>query len=175
MIICETERLIIRHFKLSDSEFILDLLNQKSFIKYIKDKNVRTITDAEEYLKQGPMNSYITHGFGLNLIQDKGANKPIGVCGILKRDHLDYPDLGYALSEKHSNKGYALEASKAVIQNAVTDLHFNKILAITNYNNTSSIRLLKKLNFKVIGSIKFYEDQPEEMLLEYSASKAINK
>ncbi|MFV1466756.1 hypothetical protein VBY75_03630 [Idiomarina sp. HB] len=67
-VVCETERLIVRQFALSDAPFIVRLLNDDLFIRYIGDKNVRTQEDAINYLETGPMASYKKHGFGLNLV-----------------------------------------------------------------------------------------------------------
>ena len=89
MEVCKTERLKIRHFEKSDSEFVLKLLNEESFIANIGDKNVRSISDSINYLVNGPISSYEKFGFGLNLIMLEGSNIPIGMCGLLKRDELD--------------------------------------------------------------------------------------
>ena len=68
MEVCKTKRLTLRHFKEDDADFIVTLLNDESFIKHIGDKKVRTRDDAIQYLKNGPLNSYNTLGFGLNLV-----------------------------------------------------------------------------------------------------------
>jgi len=95
-LLCETERLIVRHFELSDSDFIIQLLNQASFIRYIADKNVRTTEDAIQYLTNGPIASYQHYGFGLSMVALKACGTPVGMCGVLKRPELEHPDLGYA-------------------------------------------------------------------------------
>jgi RimJ/RimL family protein N-acetyltransferase len=95
-VVCETERIVVRQFELSDAPFIVRLLNDDLFIRYIGDKNIRTQEDAINYLKTGPMASYKKHGFGLNLVCLKETHTPIGMCGLLKRDELESPDLGYA-------------------------------------------------------------------------------
>ncbi|MCO4321114.1 hypothetical protein [Aliidiomarina quisquiliarum] len=69
--ICTTGRLVIRCFNLSDTDFIIRLLNEESFIRCIGDKKVRTQEDALNYLTKGPLASYEAHGFGLNMVQLK--------------------------------------------------------------------------------------------------------
>ena len=93
-IVCESESVVIRHFDLADAEFIIELLNSEAFIRYIADKNVRSIDDAHHYLQTGPMASYQRFGFGLNMVVLKATNTPIGMCGLLQRDELPNPDLG---------------------------------------------------------------------------------
>ena len=86
MIVLETERLFLRRMDAGDAEFILTLLNEPSFLRYIGDKKVRTIQDAEQYILNGPVASYERHGFGLGLVELKETHTPIGMCGLLKRE-----------------------------------------------------------------------------------------
>lgn len=156
MIVCETERLIIQHLNLDDADYILKQLNEASFIQFIADKQVRTIDDAKQYLLNGPITSYQKLGFGLNLVLLKQTGAPIGMCGILKRDELEYPDIGYAFLPEFWGKGYAGEASEAVLINAV-DIHkLNTILAVTHPNNKASNNLLSRIGFKHTGSVELY-------------------
>ena len=86
MTVLETERLRLRRLSLDDAAFILDLLNEPSFLNYIGDKGVRTLDDARDYILTGPMASYERHGFGLYLVELKERGVPMGICGLLKRD-----------------------------------------------------------------------------------------
>jgi ribosomal-protein-alanine N-acetyltransferase len=161
MIVCETERLIVRHFSLNDARFIVRLLNDPSFIENIADKGVRTIADSKRYLDEGPTASYQQFGFGLNLVELKESKVPIGMCGILKRDSLDDPDIGFAfLPEFHTN-GYALESSIGVMKNGQTTHNLKRLVAVVNPGNEPSIRLLEKLGFRYERMISLDEDEPE--------------
>ncbi len=142
-----TERLVLREFVIGDAPFVVELLNQPSFIQFIGDKSVRTRADAEQYLKTGPLDSYRGHGFGLYLVQLRDSHEPIGMCGLLKRDALPQPDLGFAFLPEYWGKGYAFEAASAVVAQARDELGIPLILAITNPDNQSSIKLLERLGF----------------------------
>ncbi|HEY3581254.1 MAG TPA: GNAT family N-acetyltransferase, partial [Pyrinomonadaceae bacterium] len=96
MIVLETERLILRHFNPDDAPFILALLNEPSFLAYIGDKKVRTLEDARQYIANGPVATYERHGFGLYQVELKDTHRPIGMCGLLKREELPHPDIGFA-------------------------------------------------------------------------------
>ena len=61
----QTERLILRPMTEKDADFILELLNDPSFIRYIGDGNIRTIEGAKGYITNGPVASYAQDGFGL--------------------------------------------------------------------------------------------------------------
>ena len=130
-VLCETERLSIRQFELRDAPFIVRLLNDDLFIRYIGDKNVRTQEDAINYLKTGPMASYKKHGFGLNLVCLKESHTPIGMCGLLKRNELDNPDLGYAFLPEYSGKGYAREAAENTLKTVIRTCSLDTVVAVT--------------------------------------------
>src|SRR5205809_1402527 len=104
--ILETDRLQLRLLSVDDAEFILRLLNEPSFIQNIGDRGVRTLDDARAYITNGPIASYEKHGFGLLLVQLKTTGTPIGICGLLKRDALPEPDIGYALLPEFWSNGY---------------------------------------------------------------------
>ena len=87
-----TEHLLIRQLAADDAPFILQLLNEPSFIQNIGDRNVRTISDAEKYIESGPAASYVRNGFGLCLVRLKESGESIGMCGLIKREALDDVD-----------------------------------------------------------------------------------
>ena len=145
MLVLETERLILRRFELDDAPFILTLLNEPSFHRYIGDKKVRNLEDARQYLLNGPIASYERNGFGLNLVELKDSHVPIGMCGLLKREELPEPDIGFAFLPNFWGKGFAFEAAAAVMQDAREKLKLRRVLAIVNPDNYASIKLLERL------------------------------
>ena len=156
-----TERLQLREFVVEDAEFIIELLNQLSFIRFIGDKQVRTIDDAKKYLRSGPIDSYRRHGFGLYLVQLRDDQQPIGMCGVLKRESLPDPDLGFAFVPDYWGKGYACEAASAVVHQAREIFRLSRILAITSPDNDASIKLLEKLGFHFERVMKMSSDADE--------------
>jgi ribosomal-protein-alanine N-acetyltransferase len=144
----ESERLFLRPLTLEDGEFILQLLNTDGFIKYIGDRNVKTIEQAKNYLINGPLKSYETNGFGLSLVELKTDRTPVGMCGLLKRDYLDHPDIGFAFLPDYTGKGYAYEIVKEIIRHGLDELQMEKILAIVLPENSPSIKLLERAGFR---------------------------
>lgn len=164
MKVLETDRLTLRHLSAGDAEFVLDLLNQPSFIRYIGDKQVRTLDDARAYVLEGPVRSYETYGFGLNLVELKPAGTPIGICGVLKRDTLPDPDIGFAFLPDYWNQGYAFEAAAAVMKHARESLGLERVLAITTPDNDASARLLAKIGLRFDRLVKLSEDAADVKL-----------
>ena len=164
MIVLQTERLVLRRLSADDAGFILQLLNQPSFLQYIGDKGVRNNDDAINYIKTGPVASYERFGFGLYLVELKGTAVPIGICGLLKRDTLPDVDVGFAFLPEYWSRGYAFEAAEAVMNYGKEVLGLRRIVAITSLDNEASIRLLEKIGLKFERLIKLSEDQPEVRL-----------
>ena len=165
MIVLETERLILRRLDVGDAGFILTLLNEPSFLRFIGDKKVRTVQDAEQYILNGPVASYERHGFGLCRVELKETHTPIGMCGLLKRDELPDPDIGFAFLPDFWNKGFAFESAAAVMKDAHERLNLERVLAITNQDNEASIKLLQKLGLQIERVIKMSTDSAELFLL----------
>jgi RimJ/RimL family protein N-acetyltransferase len=126
---------------------MLALLNEPSFIRNIGDRGVRTIEDARAYIAAGPAASYTRFGFGLYRVELKATRTSIGICGILKRDELPEPDIGFAFLPAYWSQGFARESALAVSDYARDVIGLPRLLAIVNPLNASSIRLLEKLGF----------------------------
>ena len=157
----ETERLFVRRFTVDDAQFILALLNEPSFIRYIGDKKVRSVEDARQYILNGPVASYERHGFGLCLVELKESRTPIGMCGLLKRDELAHPDIGFAFLPCFWNKGFAFEAATTVLNDARERSRLERVLAITSLDNDASIKLLERLGFRFEKVINLSADREQ--------------
>jgi RimJ/RimL family protein N-acetyltransferase len=160
MHVVKTERLLLRQLELSDAEFILELLNEPSFLEFIGDKGVRNQADARAYLLKGPMDSYARHGFGLYATCLHGGT-PIGICGLVKRDGLADVDVGFAFLSRYSSKGYAVESASAVLVHARQVLRLQRIVAVTSPENAGSVAVLEKIGLKFERTIKLAEEGPE--------------
>jgi RimJ/RimL family protein N-acetyltransferase len=163
MSVIDTQRLQLRELDVNDAVFILELLNEPGFLRYIGDKGVRNLADAREYILKGPMASYERNGFGLYAacLRD-GA--PIGICGLVKRDGLDDPDVGFAFLSRYWSKGYAVESAAAVLKFARTDLGLDRVVAITSLDNSSSIAVLEKIGLRFERLVRLAENSPEVKL-----------
>ncbi len=157
----ETGRLTLRRFTMADAAFVVELLNEASFLRYIGDKGVRTEADARRYLETGPLASYARHGFGLLQVGLKESGEPVGMCGLLKRDWLEDVDVGFALLPRFWRKGYAFEAASAVLGHARDGLGLRRVVAITSPDNAASIGLLDKLGFRFERMARPSDREPE--------------
>lgn len=156
----ETARLSLSRITEADSAFLLELLNQPSFLRFIGDKNVRNEADAIRYLREGPDAMFERYGFCLYRMALKDGDTPIGMCGLLKREQLEAPDIGFAVLTAHEGKGYTSEAAQAVLQYSFDTLGLTRVLGIANPDNIASHRLLTKLGLRYQGLRTVYPDEP---------------
>jgi RimJ/RimL family protein N-acetyltransferase len=161
MTVVETDRLVLRRITEADAPFILELLNDPDWLRFIGDKGVRTLEDARRYILTGPVESYARHGFGLFLTSLKADGTAIGVCGLLKRDVLEDADVGYAFLPPFRGCGYASEAAAGVLRFAKDTVGLSRVAAITNPDNERSIRVLEKLGLAFERMVRLSEGAPE--------------
>ncbi|RNF81716.1 GNAT family N-acetyltransferase [Montanilutibacter psychrotolerans] len=165
-----TERLRLRRLQLDDAPFILEQVNDPSWLEQIGDRGVHNLDDARGFLRDGPLASYSQHGFGLYLIEQAEDGAPVGLCGLLQRDWLDDVDVGYALMPAYRGRGYAREAVRAVIEHARQDLGRQRVAAFTSPGNVASIGVLESLGFRFQREVRLPgKDQQEDNLVKLFA------
>ena len=154
LIVVETERLVLRRLSTGDSGFILELVNEPSWHKYIGDKGIHTIEEAENYIRKGPLEMYARLGFGLYLVETRAGAEPIGICGLIKRETLEDVDLGFAFLPRFWGKHYAFESASAALSYGKKVLGISRIVAITSQDNHRAVNLLESLGFRFERTVR---------------------
>jgi len=162
--IAETPRLVFRRLVEGDAPFILELLTDPDWLRYIGDKGVRNLDDARRYIAEGPVAMYARHGFGLFVVGRKPSGAPMGLCGLIRRDGLDDVDVGYAFLPRFRGCGYAEEAAAEMLRFARERVGLSRIVAITNPENERSIRVLERLGFAYERMIRLTPESREVKL-----------
>ena len=147
MQITSTDRLVIRLFDTSDATFVLELLNDPSWINNIGDRGIRNLEQARDWILTKPLESQARCGFSFYVVTLKDTQTAIGICGLIKRETLQNVDMGYAFLPQYGGQGYAIEAARATMLHARQDLGLSQLAAITSPGNIKSNSLLKKLGF----------------------------
>lgn len=160
MIVIRTDRLVLRQLDLQDAEFILELLNEAQFLRFIGDKGVRTPDDARAYILKGPRDSYERNGFGLYAACLLDGT-PAGICGLVRREGLADVDVGFAFLARHCAQGYAVESASAVLVHARQVLRLQRIVAITSPENFGSIAVLERIGLKFERMVRLAEHSAE--------------
>ena len=144
----ETQRLILRPTSLEDADFILELLNIPKWLKYIGDRNVRSLEDAQQYISTKIRPQFERLGFGNFTIIRKSDGIKMGTCGLYDREGLEGVDIGFGFLAEFEQKGYAYESAMKIKQLAKDTFGLKQINAITSQKNTSSQKLLMKLGLE---------------------------
>jgi len=162
--IAETERLRIRPLTVEDSAFVLELVNDPTFLAGIGDRGLRTLEDARRFLRRGHWTRQTRPGHGQFLVELRESGEAVGICGLLFRPALGETDVGFALLERHHGRGYAFEAAAAVIAYGRTELGLERIVGIVAPGNAPSIRVLEKLGLRYEKRVRVSADAPESAL-----------
>lgn len=150
-----TRRLQLREFQLDDDGFIVELLNDPEWLRFIGDRGVRDEAGARRYLESGPLASYAAHGFGLWCVEKRTSGERMGMCGLLRRDSLPDVDVGFAFLPRYRGLGYAREAAEASLEYGFGALRLGRIVAVTSLENLRSRRVLEGLGMRFEEEIEF--------------------
>jgi [ribosomal protein S5]-alanine N-acetyltransferase len=148
----ETERLSLRRLEAADAPFILRLLNEPSWLRFIGDRGVRDLDGARGYIVGNVQRMYDLHGFGLYLVERRSDAMPLGLCGLIRRDTLPDVDIGFAFLPEYWGQGYAREAAAATLDAARTRHGLARVVAITSLDNEASGRLLERVGLQFEGT-----------------------
>jgi len=159
--VLETDRLLLRWLTIDDAPFILELVNEPAFLRFIGDREVKTLKDARAYILNGPVESYDRYGFGLYWTGLKEDETPVGICGLSKREFLEDVDIGFAFLQRYWANGYGFESATAVMAYARDILGLNRIVAITAADNDRSLALLQKLGLEFEKMVRFPGEESE--------------
>ena len=155
----ETQRLVLKPASLQDAAFILKLQNMPKWLKYIGDRNLRVVEDAELYIKAKMLSHFKEHGYGNYVVSNKEDGTKMGTCGLFNRPGLEVVDIGFALLPEYEGKGYAYEAAKALLDHSKVILKLKKVSAIVLPENIASVGLINKLGLKFIKKVQLPDDE----------------
>ena len=160
----ETENLILERFTLKDAFFLKELMNSPGWLQYIGDRGIGDLAAAENYIREKFMVAYAQYGYGFMVVRLKKDGRPVGGCGLIRREGLDFPDIGFALLPEFSGLGYGYEMAAATLAHARDTLKISRVLGITLPINTRSIRLLERIGMTYEKMVELPGDDDELML-----------
>nr|WP_277601501.1 GNAT family N-acetyltransferase [Thalassotalea sp. G2M2-11] len=150
----------------NDAQMILALLNEPAFLTNIGDKGVRNLSNAINYIDSGPLAMQSTLGYSLYCCVRKDNDQAIGLSGLIKRDGIMHPELGFAFLTQYCKQGFGYESSVAVLKHAHEQLGITHLQAICHPNNKASIGLLTKLGFSYQQNISLPTQQESVKLFD---------
>ena len=146
----QTERLKLRPPELSDSEELFQLMEDSRLTKFLTwepHPSIETTTGLLNGLINAQENDEGYHWCVCLENEIIGLVSLIDVRRTIRTWTLNRSELSYWISSKHQGKGYATEASKAVIEYGFQKLSFHKIIIAHAEKNIKSKRICEKLGF----------------------------
>ena len=154
----------LRKLTSKDSQFVLSLTTDKSWLQNIGDRGVTDTASASQFIEDKIIPLYATQGLGLMGVEDRELGCLVGLCGLLQREYFDFPDLGFALLPQFRGQGYMIAAAKITLQNPLARKS-KIILATTLPSNIASIKTLRKLGFDGVGDIEVQNESVKLLML----------
>jgi [ribosomal protein S5]-alanine N-acetyltransferase len=167
-----TARLWLRPFTLDDAPFIVELLNDPGWLRFIGDRGVRADDDARTYLRERVLAHEAKHGFALGMVALRSDGTPIGMCGLIRRETLPDVDLGYAFLPAWRGQGYAREAAAAWLAHGFDALGLKRIVAFTNTDNGASCRVLESIGMRFEQRLRIAGYDSDSLLYAADASSS---
>jgi RimJ/RimL family protein N-acetyltransferase len=167
----KTARLTLRPFTPDDAAFIVLLLNDPGWLRFIGDRQVRTPDDALAYLRKGDI-ARARHGFAVGAVERSSDGALMGMCGLIRREGLADVDLGYALLPDYRGQGYAREAAAAWLACGFERLGLKRIVAITSVDNAASGKVLEAIGMRFEQRMRVAGHEEDSLLYAAQAGQA---
>jgi [ribosomal protein S5]-alanine N-acetyltransferase len=142
-----TERLTLNGVVPEDAAFILKLLNDPSWLANVSDAGVRNLEDARAYIEERLSKS------PWFVARDRSGDS-VGIYGLVDREGLQHPDIGFANLSRYAGLGYATEGAAVLLHHARAVLDDDVILAITKLHNIAARRVLEKIGLRFLRAIQ---------------------
>ena len=150
----ETERLILRPLKESDTDAVYAMRSDKDVMRYIREPQNRA--ENESWIRL-ISSRWETEKIGFCGVFEKKTGNFLGWCGIWRLQETDELEIGYAIAKRFWNRGYATEAARSFLQYAFETLKSDKITAVAEPENAASCRVMEKLGMKFVRIGEFYD------------------
>lgn len=153
----ETERLILRKFKISDDEAMLKYWIADEIIQSLYSEPVYTTKAEVDELLEKYINSYQKNDYYRWAIIEKNSGECIGqIAYFLVDSKNNFAEIEYCIGSDFQCKGYATEATKAVIQYGFDKINLHKVQICTKTINKPSKRVIEKCGFTYEGTLRDY-------------------
>lgn len=142
--ILRTSRLLLAPLEDRDLNALHAHWNDPQVARFLWDANPVPLQTVAEVIDRSSR-TFQTSGWGLWSLRLTADSPLIGVCGLSPFEHGEGVELLYSLTPSHHSQGLATEAATAVLTYAFDTLALPEIIATTDDDNTSSLRLLTRL------------------------------
>ncbi|WP_428741508.1 GNAT family N-acetyltransferase [Tenacibaculum sp.] len=158
----ETERLILREFRESETEGIFELDSNAEVHKYLGNNPITTYKQAENIITFFE-EQYKERGIGRFAAFEKESGEFIGWSGLKlntgEEEELngftDFLDIGYRLIPRFWGKGYASESAFACLDFGFKEMNYDIIYGAADVENIGSNKVLQKIGLQFVNEFGY--------------------
>ncbi len=155
--IIETERLILRRFEYSDDEAMLKYWVADEKIQSLYSEPVYTTKEAVKGLLDKYIGSYENDNYYRWAVIEKNCGECIGQIAYFLVDSKNhFAEIEYCIGSAFQCRGYATEATKAIIAYGFDKINLHKVQICTKTINQPSKRVIEKCGFTYEGTLRDY-------------------
>jgi RimJ/RimL family protein N-acetyltransferase len=144
MVTLETERLLLRVFCESDIDAYAEMCSDAEVMRYIGSGKPMSRPDAWRHMAM-VVGHWRLRGYGLWAVIERNTGSLVGRVGCWQPEDWPGFEIGWMLRREYWGRGFAIEAARASLRWAFTDLDQPRAISLIQPANTASIRVAEKL------------------------------
>jgi RimJ/RimL family protein N-acetyltransferase len=146
----ETDRLILRTYRLSDFEDHNRLCADPDVMRYLLGQKPLSRFEAWRHM------AYIVGhwellGYGYYAVEEKVTGRFVGRIGFTNPEGWPGFELGWTLAPEFQGKGFATEGAMFLLDYAFNEMGRDHVISVIHPDNKPSIRVAERLGEKLEG------------------------
>jgi [ribosomal protein S5]-alanine N-acetyltransferase len=153
-VVCETSRLILRHFVWEDLSPLTAMHLDPEVSRFIG--GVKTAEQTRQRLEQW-IAEYQRYGFSKWAVLLRSSGELVGRCG-LSLEQIDGAgewELGWTFARAYWGKGYATEAAMAAMEHSFRVLGHKRLISLIRPGNSASVRVAERIGMSYERSVQW--------------------
>jgi RimJ/RimL family protein N-acetyltransferase len=152
----ETERLILRMYRLSDFEDHFRLCADPDIMRYLIGGKPMTKFEAWRH-----MAFLVGHwellGYGYFVAEEKASGRFVGRIGFTNPEGWPGFEIGWTIAPEFQGRGFATEGGRFLLEYAFNEMGRDHVISVINPDNRPSIRVAERLGEKLEGKTEVGE------------------
>ena len=153
----ETDRLILRKFTYDDADSMLRNWAGAPDVQLMYGEPVYSSIEEVKELLDKYIGGYSSDTYFRWAVILKENGECIGQAAyFLVDEHNHFGEIEYCIGKKYQGRGYATEATKALIDYGFKSINYHKVQICVRPSNTPSCKVIEKCGFVYEGTLRDY-------------------
>ncbi|HEX8118640.1 MAG TPA: GNAT family N-acetyltransferase, partial [Pyrinomonadaceae bacterium] len=146
----ETERLVLRMFRESDTDAYADMVGDPEVMRFLGGG--KPVSREEAWRNMAMiLGHWQLRGYGMWAVEEKESAEMVGRVGCWNPEGWPGLEVGWTLRRRFWGRGYATEAARASVEYAFDELNRTRVISLIAPENLNSIRVAERLGEKPVG------------------------